>query len=144
MGNTIAGYGCNGGDSDGGDSTPSSRDNSFSSVSSSWSTGTGGGGGVQLKVVTSYDKNRHHEEEDGDNDVKQGDSSSSDRYCVRGSPVVPGSAQKIVKEGEYSLYTIIMLKGITKVGPPSIYTSTIPLFIFIETHINIDAYFYKY
>lgn len=34
---------------------------------------------------------------------------------VRGSPIVPGSVRKIAKEGEYSLYTLVTLKGVTTV-----------------------------
>lgn len=35
----------------------------------------------------------------------------SERGAVKGSPVVPGSTQKILEEGEMVLYTVTILKG---------------------------------
>ncbi|CAN0475460.1 unnamed protein product, partial [Discosporangium mesarthrocarpum] len=40
----------------------------------------------------------------------------TDRTAVKGSPVVPGSSQKIMEDGDMSLYTVTILKGQYQVG----------------------------
>lgn len=41
----------------------------------------------------------------------------SSRGVVRGSPVVPGSTQKVVEEGDQVLYTVTVLRGQYQVRP---------------------------
>lgn len=52
-------------------------------------------------------------------DVRQPDGhfgKSQDRAKIKGSPVVPGSSEKLYEDGESALYTVTILKGQYEAG----------------------------